>query len=152
VLSHGLVVPPSGTLEGLAMKTVVRLARAHQVTVLDLPSPDHPRAVSWWHLCDTVVLLVGTSPAHMAAALVVRSPLPRVLGVVSRPATGGALRAEDVSAVLGAPFLGRLSDDPDAARALLEQRCPGTAPGPLRDMAAKILSETVDRRGRGAAA
>lgn len=152
VLSHRLTVPPPRTLEGVAVQTVVRLARAHQVTVLDLPSPDHPRAVSWWHLCDTVVLLTGSSPSHVAAALVVRSVLPRLLGVISRPSVGGGLSADDVADVLGSPLLGVLEDDPDAVRALLEQRLPGSEPGALRDMAATVLCELDERRGRGAAA
>lgn len=152
VLSHGLVVPTASTLDAGALRCLTGLARRYQVTVLDLPSPDHPRAPAWRHLCDTVVLMAGSSPGHAGAALVVRAVLPRMLGVVIRPSPTGGVHGHDLTDLLGAPLLGVLEHDPDALAAQLEQRPPGTRPGPLRDMAMRILAEIVERRGRQAAA
>lgn len=167
VLSHGS--PPAGAGAGLgargasaagparplgpvALETVARLARGEETTVLDLPRADHPAAPLWWDLCDHVVLLAGTGPTQVCAALAsrARSRLPGLLGLVTRPEPGCGLDPHDVAALLGLPLLHRLGHDPAVARALSEQEPPGSVAGPLRDAAATVLAEVLERRGRAA--
>lgn len=140
VLSHSRDLPGSRTLGAAPLHTVSRLARSHEVTVLDLPSPDHARAVSWWALCDAVILLAGSGPASVAAALVVRPLLPAPVAVLCRRSPGCGLHPGDVAALLGAPLLGELSRDVGVASALARQHPPGAVDGPLRRTAATVLA------------
>lgn len=144
VLSHSLRVAPSRTLGGAALEGVARLARAHDVTVLDLPVPDHPRALAWWHLASCPVLVVGTGPPQVAGGLAVRALLPTARGVVTRPAPGCGLDPRDVSALLGLPLIGHLEHDGTVAAALVEDGPPGCAEGPVRDAAAAVLALATD--------
>ncbi len=154
VLSHGRpsVGGAARPLGPAALETVARLARGQGTTVLDLPRADHPAAPLWWDLCDHVVLLVGTGPTQVCAALAARSlsRLPGALGVVARPEPGCGLDPSEVAALLGLPLLVRLGHDPAVARALSEQEPPGTVAGPLRDAAATLLAEVLERRSRAA--
>lgn len=139
------LLPPLGPL---ALETVARLARGQGSTVLDLPRADHPAAPLWWDLCDHVVLLAGAGPTQVCAALGTRSAsrLPGALGLVARPAPGCGLDPQDVAALLGLPLLGCLGDDPAVPRALVEQVPVGTFAGPLRQAAATVLAEVLERR------
>ncbi|GAA5167146.1 hypothetical protein [Ornithinimicrobium tianjinense] len=151
VLSHGRLLPPGETLGREALGVVTGLTRSFDVTVLDLPVPDHPHSRTWLGLCDAVVLLVGSRPAQVAAALTVHGMAGQVMGVVVRPASGG-LRSSDVADALGLELVGVLGDDPQALRAHLSQEPPGREDGPLRDVAAGILASCgCPGRSEGAA-
>ncbi|MFK5647692.1 cellulose synthase operon protein YhjQ/BcsQ [Ornithinimicrobium sp. LYQ121] len=148
VLSHSRRVAPSRTLGGAAVEGVARLARAHDVVVLDLPRPDHPRALAWWHLASCPVLVVSTSPPQVAGALAVRALLPTARATVARTSSGCGLHPGDVSDLLGLPLLARLDHDPSVATALLEEVAPGRAEGAVRDAAVAVLAlATGARRG-----
>lgn len=142
VLSQrGAVLPPP-PLGPVALQTVERLAAQHELSVLDLPAPDHPRAGGWWRACGTVVLLAGDTPAQVCAALVARALLPRLSGVVVRTDRTG-LDPTDVAHVLGLPLLAALPHDPSTARAALEECWPGSEDGAVRDAAAAVLAAAL---------
>lgn len=150
VLSQRGPVLPAPPLGPVALQTVERLADGHDVTVLDLPRPDHPRARAWLELCDSVVLVAGTTPSLVAAALVARALTASASGLVARPVPGYGLAPPDVAQVLGLPLVHQLVHDPSAPRSDLEQQWPGTGPGALQDCAAAVLSAA--RGASGAAA
>lgn len=153
VLSHGAGVPTGDRwrpLGSAAVETVARLARASGTTVLDLPRADHPEAPLWWDLCDHVVLLSGTGPTQVCAALSARPALRPGLGVVARATPGCGMDPQQVAGLLGLPLLDRLEHDPTVGQALAEQETPGAVPGALQDAASTVLARVAEL-DRGAA-
>lgn len=139
VLSQrGAVLPPP-QLGPAAVRAVARLAAEHAVTVLDLPRTDHPYAPAWFGLCGTVVMVAGTTPPQVGAALVAQALAPSASGLVLRPGRAAGLDLDDVAGVLGAPLVRELRHDPSVARAVLEQEWPGGVDGAVRDAAAAVL-------------
>ncbi|WP_162803059.1 hypothetical protein [Ornithinimicrobium avium] len=148
-----VTAPPSGPARPLgpaALEAVARLARGQGATVLDLPRADHPEAPAWWDLCYHLVLLSGTAPSQVSAALAARELLATGLGLVARPAPGFGLDPHDVAGLVGLPLLDRLPHDPTVAQALAEQEPPGTREGPLRATACTVLARVAEL-DRGAA-
>ncbi len=150
VLSQRGAVLPAPFLGPAALAAVSRLSGEHEVTVLDLPSADHPHAGRWFGLCDTVVLVAGTSPPQVGAALVAQALAPAASALVLRPSPGCGLDPDDVAQVLGLPLLHRLTHDPSVPRAVLDQEWPGSADGPVRDAAVSVLAAATST-ARGAA-
>lgn len=150
VLSQRGAVLPAPPLGREAREAVARIARDHDVTVLDLPRADHPGAPGWFALCSTVVLLTGSTPPQVAAALVARALQPAVAAVVLRPAQGCGLDPDDVAQLLGLPLLHRLPHDPAVPRAVLDQEWPGSVDGAVREAAGAVLAVATET-ARGAA-
>lgn len=149
VLSQRGPVLPAPGLGPTAASAVSRLAGDHDVTVLDLPRPDHPHAFLWWRLCSTVVLVTGTTPPQVGAGLVARDLAPPDL-LVLRAAQRGGLHPQDVAHVLGLPPVAELPHDATVPVAVLEQEWPGSAEGPVRQAAAALLAR-VSSGAAGAA-
>lgn len=153
VLSHRGTISSGSRwrpLGPVALETVARLARAPGTTVLDLPRADHPEAPLWWDLCDHVVLLSGTGPTQVCAALAARPRLGPALGLVTRPSPGCELDPQQVAGLLGLPLLDRLEHDPTVAQALAAQEAPGTSTGALQATACTVLARVAEL-DRGAA-
>lgn len=146
VLSQRAAVLPAPELGDAALEAVARIAGEHEVTVLDLPRPDHPLAPRWSRLCGTTVLVTGTTPTQLRAALATMSLRPQVDAVVLRPSQGCGLHPDDVAALLGAPLLQVLPHDPSVATAALDQDWPGAAGGGVRDAAAALLAAATESR------
>ncbi|GGK57783.1 cellulose synthase operon protein YhjQ/BcsQ [Ornithinimicrobium pekingense] len=153
VLSQRGPTRPPPALGPAAVGAVSRLAADHALAVLDLPRADHPHAAAWFGLCDTVVLVAGTAPPQIAAALVAQALAPCASRLVLRPAEEAGLDPDDVAALLGLPLVHLLGHDRSVARSVLEQEWPGLVPGPVRDVAAAVLSVALrgtDRAGEAA--
>jgi MinD-like ATPase involved in chromosome partitioning or flagellar assembly len=140
VLSQRGAAPAVPSLGRAAVDAVSRLALQHDVTVLDLPRPGHPYASAWFGLCSTVVLVAGTSPPHVGAALAARALQRDTHAAVLRPSHGCGLDPADVGQVLGLPVLHVVPHDPSVPRAVVEQEWPGSVDGPVREAAAAILA------------
>lgn len=162
VLSHHGAAPARGAGKGdlarvlarplgpAALETVARLARGQGLTVVDLPRADHPAAPVWWDLCDHVVLLAGSGPTQVCAAVATRTLLPAALGLVTRPSPGCGLDPQDVAGLLGLPLLDHLEHDPTVAQALVDQEPPGSRPGAVAAAAARVLARVVELGRRAA--
>ena len=140
--------PPS--LGAAALGSVRCLAREHEVTVLDLPRPGHPQTAAWLSLCTSAVLLAGTSPPQVGAALSARALHPALDALVLRPSPWCGLDPADVAQVLGLPRLAVVPHDPSVARAVLDQEWPGTVEGPVRGAAAAVLASATADQGEAA--
>jgi hypothetical protein len=139
VLSQRGPARPAPALGPAAVQAVARLAQEHEVTVLDLPRPDREGADRWFALCDTVVLVAGSSPPLVGAALVARALTPAVTGLVVRSAQGDGLEPADVAEALGVPLLATLAPDASVPAAVVAQEWPGGADGIVRDAAWAVL-------------
>jgi hypothetical protein len=150
VLSQRGPVRHAPALGQEALRAVARLAQEHEVTVLDLPRPDHAGADRWAALCGTALMVAGTSPPLVAAALVARALMPAVDALVARPGQGDGLETQDVAQALGLPLLATLPRDASVPAAVVAQEWPGGVEGPLRDTASAVLA-AASEAGRSAA-
>ena len=128
---------------------VLGQAHEHDLCVMDLPSLQHPRALSWWHACHDVALVVGTSIPQVADAMaLVDQVRPRLSGVVIRSGAGRGRASDQVSSevvaeMLGLPMLGLLAHDPGVGAALANSLVVGAVDGPVRQVAWEILAQVT---------
>ncbi len=160
---------PGVRLDGGGVGLARTLAQESIVTVIDLPGPEAYEAHEWWRLCEHVVLLCGGGVQQVAAAAIAveclnaavepappsgahrrsRSTGASVLGVLRQQRSGTTDR-DDVSAMLGLPFVAAIRDDPKVVTALLRGEPVGVKNSPVAVVADAVLADTLPSRRKAA--